>query len=258
MIRLGVLGTASTHVDAFLRHFADDEARITTALAENPDHDAELRAAGLEIHSVVDGVLGAVDAVIVAHRDGDRHLELALPGLRRGMPTLIDKPLATTVADAKVLADLASTAPVTTGSVLQWHPVVQRLSAHPPSTLEATGPADPRDPNAGVFFYGVHVAEAACAAAGGGTATHRGVLRDGSTTTITGQVGATEVSLRLLDAEPGEHGFTLIADGVAHHLDLGDDYLRPVSDAFRQTLRDGRSRGLDAALGAVALLAPAR
>lgn len=258
MIRIGVLGTASTHVDAFLRHFADGEARITAALAEGTERDDQLRAAGVQIHQEIDGVLAAVDAVIVAHRDGDRHHALALPGLRRGLPTLIDKPLATSLADAHRLARLAGTTPVATGSVLQWHPVVQRLAATPTQRLEATGPADPRDPNAGIFFYGIHPAEAACAAAGGGAFTLGDIHRSGGSTTITGQVGATEVRVTLIDAAPGDHGFTLTADGVTHELGLGEDYLRPVSSAFRETLRDGRSRGVDAAVAAVALLASAR
>lgn len=50
-----------------------------------------------------------VDLVFIAdcNGDGKDHVELASPGLRKGVATFIDKPLAYTVADAKALTALA-------------------------------------------------------------------------------------------------------------------------------------------------------
>lgn len=67
-----------------------------------------------------------VDLVFVAdcNGDGSDHLELARPGLQKGVATFIDKPLALTTADARALVELAQKhqAPMTSISILRTLP----------------------------------------------------------------------------------------------------------------------------------------
>ena len=71
-------------------------------------HRRHLLALGHSVH-VYDPALGfhdvpaGVDAVVVASPTRS-HLEVALPWLRRGVPVLVEKPLAATVAEAEILA----------------------------------------------------------------------------------------------------------------------------------------------------------
>lgn len=49
------------------------------------------------------GLLGRVDAVLLARDDAETHLDLALPILEAGLPVFVDKPLAYCVAEAEQL-----------------------------------------------------------------------------------------------------------------------------------------------------------
>lgn len=60
------------------------------------------------IDQVVDDLedlIGEVDAILLARDDADRHVEMAVPFLKAGIPVYIDKPLATSMADAKAMID---------------------------------------------------------------------------------------------------------------------------------------------------------
>ena len=67
-----------------------------------------------------------VDLVFIAdcNEDGSDHLELATPGLKKGVPTFIDKPLANEMKDVYAILDLAQTsqAPVFSASILRHIP----------------------------------------------------------------------------------------------------------------------------------------
>ena len=67
-----------------------------------------------------------VDLVFIAdcNFDGNDHLKLATPGLKRGVPTFIDKPMASTVKDALALVQLAQEhkAPILSLSILRTLP----------------------------------------------------------------------------------------------------------------------------------------
>ena len=70
-----------------------------------------------------------VDLVFIAdcNGDGSDHLELARPGLEKGVATFIDKPLALTTADAHALVQLAQKhqAPMTSISILRALPAAE-------------------------------------------------------------------------------------------------------------------------------------
>lgn len=79
-----------------------------------------------------------VDLVFIAdcNSDGGDHLELARPGLERGVATFIDKPLASTVSGAKAILDLADRhgAPVMSMSILQVVPSLALFAQRLPET----------------------------------------------------------------------------------------------------------------------------
>src|SRR5574337_209542 len=61
------------------------------------------------IDNVVDSytdMIGEVDAVLLARDDAELHYEMSAPFLRAGLPVYIDKPLATTVAEARRIYSL--------------------------------------------------------------------------------------------------------------------------------------------------------
>lgn len=69
-----------------------------------------------------------LDAVLISTPSAS-HAEVALPYVEAGLPTFIEKPMATTVADAELLRDAAarSGAPVFVGHLFLHHPAFERL-----------------------------------------------------------------------------------------------------------------------------------
>lgn len=79
-------------------HDTEAARRIAAAFRTRPRICADLR-----------DVSDDVELVIIANESGDGkdHLRLATPGLRKGVPTFIDRPFAATVKDAKAMTALA-------------------------------------------------------------------------------------------------------------------------------------------------------
>ena len=79
-----------------------------------------------------DQVSDDVDLVFIADCNGDGrdHLELARPGLRKGVPTFVDKPLAHCLEDALAMVRLAAahTTPLLSLSILQTNPATARIA----------------------------------------------------------------------------------------------------------------------------------
>ncbi len=111
-------------------------------------------------------MLGEIDALIVDHRHPKYHLEPAIPFVKEGVPTFIDKPFCYRAAEGKEFLELARKhgAPVTSYSSV----------AHSNSTFDIkeqvgsmgiinqvirTGPVDMDSQYGGVFFYGVHIVQ---------------------------------------------------------------------------------------------------
>jgi hypothetical protein len=129
-IRVGIIGTDTSHVPAFtklLNGDASDPAHISGARvvaaykAGSPDlpesanrvegfakeiHDKY----GVEIVPDIATLLSKVDAVLIESVDGRPHLEQAKPVIAAHKPFFVDKPLAATYADAREIARLAKAA----------------------------------------------------------------------------------------------------------------------------------------------------
>jgi predicted dehydrogenase len=87
-----------------------------------------------------DQVSDEVDLVLVAdcNYDGSDHLELAAPGLEKGVPTFIDKPLSNNLETAKSILALADKhkAPLLSCSILGRLPQAKRFAARFPELGE--------------------------------------------------------------------------------------------------------------------------
>jgi predicted dehydrogenase len=87
----------------------------------------------------LDEVSEGVDLVFIAdcNGDGQDHLKLASPGLKKGVPTFIDKPFAYKISDARKLLKLAADAkaPLMSMSMMRAAPAVARFR----SRLAETG-----------------------------------------------------------------------------------------------------------------------
>jgi len=128
-IRVGIIGTDTSHVPAFSKMLNDASApdhipgaRVVAAYkggskdipesanrVEGFAEDVRTKY-GVEIVPDIPTLLSKVDAVLLESNDGRIHLEQAKPVIAAHKPLFIDKPLASTLEDARELARLAKAA----------------------------------------------------------------------------------------------------------------------------------------------------
>src|SRR5260370_36602737 len=130
-IRLGIIGTDTSHVIAFIKILNDPSspdyvpgARIVAAYkGGSPDVESsykrvdkfaeELRTKWrVEFVSDIPALCRKVDGVLLESVDGRVHLGQAKPVIAAGKPLYIDKPLAASLEDAREIARLAKAANV--------------------------------------------------------------------------------------------------------------------------------------------------
>jgi predicted dehydrogenase len=108
-------------------------------------------------------MLGKIDGVIVAHRDGQYHLAAARVFVEAGLPAFVDKPLSTSLNEAHAFLRLRREkhVAVTTMSAIPRQGCMTGIrdklkTLGPLRELHVTGPGDPHSPYGGIFFYGIH------------------------------------------------------------------------------------------------------
>ncbi len=131
-IRLGIIGTDTSHVPAFTQLLNSDPAAkdhiagarvvaaykggskdIESSISRVDQYAEEVRTKwGVEIVPDIATLLSKVDAVLLTSVDGRVHLEQARPVIAAHKPLFIDKPLASTLEDAREIARLAKQAGV--------------------------------------------------------------------------------------------------------------------------------------------------
>ncbi len=131
-LRLGIIGTDTSHVPAFTKMLNGDPAepghiagaRVVAAVkGGSPDIEESARRVdqyaeeirtkyGVEIVPDIAALLPKVDAVLIESVDGRPHLAEARPAIAAHKPVFIDKPLAATLEDAREIARLAKAAGV--------------------------------------------------------------------------------------------------------------------------------------------------
>jgi Oxidoreductase family, NAD-binding Rossmann fold len=147
-IRLGLVGTDTSHVTAFTAMLNDPAsprhvpgARVVAAYKGGTPDNAisakyvdqyaeELRTKwGVKIVADIPTLCSEVDGILLTSVDGRPHLAEARQIFAAGKPVWIDKPLAATLADAREIARLAAAAgvPWWTSSSLRFSDLITQL-----------------------------------------------------------------------------------------------------------------------------------
>lgn len=179
-LRIGIVGTDTSHVPAFTRLLNADVpnripgARVVAAFrggsADLPESAnrvekfaAEIKEKyGVEIVSDIPTLCSKVDAVLLESVDGRAHLEQAKQVIAARKPLFIDKPLASTLEDARAIADLARKAGVRwfSSSSLRFSNVAEgvKMADVRGATVWGPGPLESHH-HLDMSWYGIHAVE---------------------------------------------------------------------------------------------------
>ncbi|MGI5870091.1 MAG: Gfo/Idh/MocA family protein [Kiritimatiellia bacterium] len=197
---IGLIGLDTSHVIAFARLLNGPTphpgARIAVGWPGGSDDvplsrnrvegfTRELRELhGVRILDTPEAVADHADLVFITSVDGRTHLELYRRIASRGKPVFIDKPLATSLADANEIVRLADSAGATVAScsMLRFAGELPAAIAWDRESIvgcDAYGPMDEQPSQPGLFWYGCHGVEMLVAAMGAGCREVRCVRTDG-------------------------------------------------------------------------------
>jgi hypothetical protein len=181
-IRIGVIGTDTSHVPAFTQMLnsapdAKDHvpgARVVAAykggskdiessISRVEQYAGEVRDKwGVEIVPDIATLLAKVDAVMLTSVDGRVHLEQARPVIAAHKPLFIDKPLASTFEDAREIARLTKEAgvPWFSSSSLRFGEIGTSMKFADAVGVETWGPG-PLEPHHALdlSWYAIHPVE---------------------------------------------------------------------------------------------------
>ena len=171
-VRIGIIGAENSHTRAFGRLFNVEKqfpgVSVDYVWGETDEFalDASRRGSIPNIVKDQAEMLGKIDALIVDHRHAKYHLEAALPFVKAGIPTFIDKPFCYRVSEGKEFLRIAREykTPVTSFSSVAFSDRTFELRKQMESMGEinhiiAYGNADIESKYGGIFFYGVHVVQ---------------------------------------------------------------------------------------------------
>ncbi len=171
-IRIGIIGAENSHTAKFGRLFNVEKKypgiKVLYVWGETDAFAAKAAEKGAIPHIVKDpmDMMGKIDALIVDHRHAKYHLEAALPFVRSGIPTFVDKPFCYRVKNGIKFLKIAREAgtPVTSfSSIAQSDGVLDMKSrVAQMGKIEHIiwyGPADIASKYGGIFFYGVHIVQ---------------------------------------------------------------------------------------------------
>lgn len=189
-LRLGIIGTDTSHVTAFTKFFNDDQsplrvpgARVVAAykggspdLKESADrvekYAEELRKKwNVEIVSDIPTLCAKVDGVLLESVDGRVHLAQVKPVIAAHKPVFIDKPMAATLEDAREIARLAKEAgvPWFSTSSLRYGEVVTAVKMDDVRGVDTWGPGPLEEHHhLDLSWYAIHPIEALYALMGTG------------------------------------------------------------------------------------------
>jgi hypothetical protein len=179
-LRLGIIGTDTSHVIAFTKALNDPAAPDRVAGARvvaaykggSPDVKEsssrveqfadQLRGTyGVRFADTIGDLCGQVDGILLESVDGRTHLAQMKEAVKCGKPVFIDKPLASTLTDAREIARIASAAgvPWFSASSLRYGEL-GALAKAPVKGVLAWGPGPFEEHQAlDLSWYGIHAAE---------------------------------------------------------------------------------------------------
>jgi Oxidoreductase family, NAD-binding Rossmann fold len=179
-LRLGLIGTDTSHAVAF-GHVLNDAsapnhisgARIEVAFkGGSPDveesssrvdkYATELREKlGVRFVNHISDMCGSVDGILLESVDPRQHLEQMKEAVKCGKPVFIDKPLASTLKDAREIERVAADAHVAwfSASSLRFSSI-ESLKQEPMNGVIVWGPGPTeRHQQLELSWYGIHAAE---------------------------------------------------------------------------------------------------
>jgi predicted dehydrogenase len=172
LIRIGIIGAENSHTLVYADLFNIQKAFPGVELQYVWGETEELAKKAMEDGKIPymvqkpEDMLGKIDALIVDHRHGKFHLEPAIPFIKAGIPTFIDKPFCYRLEEGKKFLELASTsgAPVTSysngaysDSTIDMKKQVEEIGKI--NHMVCYGPVDIESIWGGVFFYGIHLTD---------------------------------------------------------------------------------------------------
>jgi hypothetical protein len=178
-VRLGLVGTDTSHVIGFATAFNDPSspnhvpgARIVAAFkGGSPDLPSSRdriegftrqlqEKYGVEIVGSIAELCARVDGVLLTSVDGRVHLAQAREIVKGGKPMFIDKPLASTLEDAREIARLAKAAGVPWFSTSTLRYAVAKMKTADLSGVEVWGPGPLEEHHQlDLSWYAIHEAE---------------------------------------------------------------------------------------------------
>lgn len=181
-IRVGIIGTDTSHVPAFTKMLNDATASnyipgarvvaaykggskdIQQSYSRVDNYALEIATKyGVEIVPDIATLLTKVDAVIVASVDGRPHLEQARLVIAAHKPLFIDKPLAASYDDALEIARLARAAgvPWFSASSLRWSEITQTMKFDDARSVFTWGPGplEEHHDKLDLSWYAIHPIE---------------------------------------------------------------------------------------------------
>jgi predicted dehydrogenase len=180
-LRVGIVGTDTSHVTAFTKLLNDSSApdhipgaRVVAAFkGGSPDLESSATRVDrfaqeikdkwqVEIVPDIPTLCSKVDVVLLESVDGRVHLEQARQVFAARKPVFIDKPLASTFEDAREIARLGREAgvPWFTASSLRWSEAVTQLAGPGITGADVWGPG-PLEPHhqLDLSWYAIHPIE---------------------------------------------------------------------------------------------------
>ena len=171
-IRIGIIGAENSHTVTYGRiinvqkRFPGVEVLYVWGETDEFARNAAKRGQISNIVKDTMEMMGKIDALIVDHRHPKYHLEAALPFVKAGIPTFIDKPFCYRVAEGKEFLKIAKElkTPVTSYSTIAQSNEVFDMKAQIPNIdnilhIICTGSCDIDSKYGGIFFYGVHTVQ---------------------------------------------------------------------------------------------------
>jgi predicted dehydrogenase len=257
-IRAGIIGLDTSHVVEFTKIFnapgvTGDIADVKIVAAfpgGSPDVEEsrtrvekftnQVKGMGVEIVDSIPALLPKVDVVLLESVDGRPHLDQVRPVFEAGKPVFIDKPLAGSLVDAIVIAELGKkhNVPWFSSSSLRFGPGVAKTKADPKlggtiTGCDAWSPChlEPHHPD--LYWYGIHGCELLYTYMGTGceqvsrsqtqgTDLVVGVWKDGRIGTFRGirqgapAYGAVVYGAKGFVVAPGYEGYKPLVEQIAH------------------------------------------
>ncbi|WP_255171506.1 Gfo/Idh/MocA family protein [Natrononativus amylolyticus] len=157
MVDIGIVGLDTSHSESFAATIQEHGLAELTAVwdggAVRSDAYADRFCERYEATRFAEplDLVSAVDAVLILTVNWDTHRELAVPFLERGVPTLVDKPIAGSLEDVRAIRDAIGETPFFGGSAVPYQSAVRSLDSFgDQQTVYCIGYDD-------TFYYGSHV-----------------------------------------------------------------------------------------------------